>query len=358
MAATAQFINACRRSRGLSDVQTERQNEDKRWFKWVVWVRIQAVLKANGFQLSTSKVYLNVAYNTCYSVWPVIFLWSQPCFSLYRVNVARNDLPWEFMVDHVPSILLFPRYRWGNTERCTHVAKEVWGGMHEFHQNIFHPCVHHFLFSLRKHHSVKFPDDLPITLPNLLRFILQHSGSVHHAHKPSVKGEGPGHSAVLQSEFLTLQHEVQALHHARERLSQQLAQLWRDNQRLKFDARSLEAANADLQRERQSLEEQHREKSRQLGEAVRRLQELADTSENLLNENMLLRVLLRALKDRTEAGEQPEEERKEAKQKRSHMASWAQVRRDPWEWGKAEKEKGIQARKWRKGWPSWGKSCD
>ncbi|XP_067441379.1 vascular cell adhesion protein 1-like isoform X2 [Thunnus thynnus] len=28
-----------------------------------------------------------------------------------RVNVARNDLPWEFMVDHVPTILLFPRYR-------------------------------------------------------------------------------------------------------------------------------------------------------------------------------------------------------------------------------------------------------
>ncbi|XP_029314403.1 thioredoxin domain-containing protein 11 isoform X2 [Cottoperca gobio] len=27
-----------------------------------------------------------------------------------RVNVARNDLPWEFMVDHVPSILLFPKY--------------------------------------------------------------------------------------------------------------------------------------------------------------------------------------------------------------------------------------------------------
>ncbi|XP_030597330.1 thioredoxin domain-containing protein 11 [Archocentrus centrarchus] len=200
-----------------------------------------------------------------------------------RVNVARNDLPWEFMVDHVPTILLFPRYR--------------------------------------KHLSVKFPDDLPITLPNLLRFILQHSGSVPHAHKPSADGEGPGHSAVLQSEFLTLQREVQALHHARERLSQQLAQLWRDNRRLKFDARSLEAENADLQRERQSLEEQHREKSRQLGEAVRRLQELADTSENLLNENMLLRVLLRALKDRTEAREQTEVEKKEAKQKRSHMAS-------------------------------------
>ncbi|XP_005938542.1 thioredoxin domain-containing protein 11 [Haplochromis burtoni] len=200
-----------------------------------------------------------------------------------RVNVARNDLPWEFMVDHVPSILFFPRYR--------------------------------------KHLSVKFPDNLPITLPNLLRFILQHSGSLHHVHKPSVETEGPGHSPFLGSEFLTLQREVQALHHARERLSQQLAQLWRDNRRLKFEARALETENAELQRERRSLEEQHREKSRQLSEAVRRLQELADASENLLNENTLLRVLLRALTDRTEAREQAEVERKETEQKRSHMAS-------------------------------------
>ncbi|XP_040002754.1 thioredoxin domain-containing protein 11 isoform X1 [Xiphias gladius] len=203
-----------------------------------------------------------------------------------RVNVGRNDLPWEFMVDHVPSVLLFPRYR--------------------------------------KHLSVKFPDDLPITLPNLLHFILQHSGSVHDADKPvtsSVEADGPGPSAILRAEFLALQREVQTLHRARERLSQQLAQLWRDHRRLTFDTRSLEAQNAELQQERQSLEEQHQEKSRQLGEAVRRLQELADTSENLLNENTLLRILLRALKDRTEAREQAEVERKEAEQKRNHMAS-------------------------------------
>lgn len=171
---------------------------------------------------------------------------------------------------------------------------------------------------------MKYPDDLPITLPNLLHFILQHSGSVQYAEEPvpaSSKAEDLGPGTVLRAEFVALQREVQALHHARERLSQQLAQLWRDNRRLKFDTLSLEAQNIELQQERQSLEEQHREKSRQLGEAVRRLQELADTSETLLNENTLLRVLLRALKDRTEAKEQAEVERKEAEQKRSHMAS-------------------------------------
>lgn len=178
--------------------------------------------------------------------------------------------------------------------------------------------------SSRKHYSVKYPDDLPITLPNLLRFILQHSGSVQYADKPlaaSVDGGGSGPNAVFREEFLALQHEVQTLRHARERLSQQLAQLWRDNRRLKFDTRSLEAQNSKLQEERKSLEEQHREKSRQLVEAVRRLQELANTSENLLNENALLRVLLRALRGRTEAKGQVEEPRKVKEQQRSHMAS-------------------------------------
>lgn len=181
-------------------------------------------------------------------------------------------------------------------------------------------------FSSRKHFSVKFPDDLSITLPNLLRFILQHSGSVQYADKPATssseaEGEGEGPGGIFRAEFLALMREVQTLRHARERLSQQLAQLWRDNRRLTFDTRTLEAKNSELQQERQNLEEQHREKSRQLGEAVRRLQDLADASENLLNENTLLRVLLRALKGRTEAKEQAEVGRNEAEQKRSHMAS-------------------------------------
>ncbi|KAK1886506.1 Thioredoxin domain containing protein 11 [Dissostichus eleginoides] len=203
-----------------------------------------------------------------------------------RVNVARNDLPWEFMVDHVPSILLFPKYS--------------------------------------KPNSVKYPDELPITLPNILHFLLQHSGSVQSADTPgsaSHGAEGAEQSSVIRSEFLSLQREVQALRHARQRLSQQLAQLWRDNRRLTFDAITLEAQNSDLQTERRSLEDQHRETSRQLGEAVRRLEELVDASENLLNENTLLRVLLKALKDSTETEEQEEEERDEGEQRRSHMAS-------------------------------------
>ncbi|XP_012987795.2 thioredoxin domain-containing protein 11 [Esox lucius] len=190
--------------------------------------------------------------------------------TIARVNVAINDLPWEFMVDHFPSVLLFPKHR--------------------------------------KHQSVKFPEDTPITLPNLLRFILKHSDSGHHPEQPMKPGgPEPNSRALLKAEFRALQGEVQTLHRARQRLSDQLAQLWRENRRLSFNAVALEthnallqAQNAELLRERRSLEEQHREKSRQLGEAVRRLQELADASESLLTENTLLRVLLAVLRERGE----------------------------------------------------------
>lgn len=157
---------------------------------------------------------------------------------------------------------------------------------------------------------MKYPEDLPITLPNLLRFILQHSDSLHHPNRSSSGTQGSRPGSILQSEFLALQREVQALHHARERLSQQLAELWRKNRQLKFDMRSVE----------QSLEKEMQEKSRQLAEAHRRLQELADTSETLLNENVLLKVLLRALKDRTEPRGEAEAEKEETVQEKKQVS--------------------------------------
>uniref|UniRef100_A0A8C5HT52 Thioredoxin domain-containing protein n=1 Tax=Gouania willdenowi TaxID=441366 RepID=A0A8C5HT52_GOUWI len=187
-----------------------------------------------------------------------------------RVNVARNDLPWEFMVDRVPSILLFPRYR--------------------------------------KHLSVKFPEALPITLPNLVHFILQHSDSLRYADKLAAVS----HSALLHTEVLSLQQEVKSLHRAHERLSQQLAQLWRDSSVTEKSA---------LQEEMQFVEEQYQEKSRQLGEAVRKQQELADASHNLLNDNTALDELLRTLTDRTGSREQEHTGRGEGGEKRNHATS-------------------------------------
>ncbi|KAK6481577.1 thioredoxin domain-containing protein 11 [Huso huso] len=66
---------------------------------------------------------------------------SNPRLAVCRINAAKNDLPWEFMVDRYPTILFFP--------------------------------------SDRKHQSVKYPEDSPITLPNLVRFVQRHSSPLH-----------------------------------------------------------------------------------------------------------------------------------------------------------------------------------
>ncbi|KAG7276797.1 hypothetical protein CRUP_008747 [Coryphaenoides rupestris] len=119
----------------------------------------------------------------------------------------------------------------------------------------------------RKHLSVKFPDDELITLPNLLRFLLKHTGSGHHHHhrpptvqsgrSPVVVAPGPG---FLHAELHLLREELRALHQARQALALQVSRLWRD----------------DHGPRRQQLAEQHREQSLQLAAAVRRLQALAE----------------------------------------------------------------------------------
>ncbi|XP_060755336.1 thioredoxin domain-containing protein 11 isoform X2 [Neoarius graeffei] len=177
-------------------------------------------------------------------------------FTVARVNVGLNDLPWEFMVDQLPTFLFFPRHR--------------------------------------KHMSVKFPENTRVTLSNLVRFILNHSS-------PSPQGKA-GPKALLEAELHTLQGEVLSLQRARERLSQQLAALWRENRRLAWHTLELQSHNAELQEQSTQLETLYQEKSRQLTEALKRLRELADASEDLLNENSLLKVLLAVLREKGSGG--------------------------------------------------------
>ncbi|TRY86182.1 hypothetical protein DNTS_030224 [Danionella cerebrum] len=103
-----------------------------------------------------------------------------------RLNVAGNDLPWEFMVDHLPSVLFFPRHR--------------------------------------KQMSVKFPEDTPLTLPNLLRFVLQHSSPAPREQEEYDRGVDP-----VAMKGAGLEQEVFSLQGARERLSQQLSALSREH---------------------------------------------------------------------------------------------------------------------------------
>lgn len=191
-----------------------------------------------------------------------------------RVNVGHNDLPWEFMVDHLPSVLFFPRHR--------------------------------------KQMSVKFPENKPMTVPNLLRFVLQHTG-----HAPwEESGGGAEPQSLLEAELQALQQEVFSLHRARERLSQQLWVLWRENRRLTLHTHTLQTQNAELQEQSGRLETLYREKTHQLSETVHRLQELAEASEELLKENTLLKVLLNILRERDGREEERQEEADGQKEER------------------------------------------
>lgn len=141
--------------------------------------------------------------------------------------------------------------------------------------------------------SVKFPENTPVTLPNLLHFILQHT-----SHAPWEGSVGAvGSKSLLEAELQLLQQEVFSLRRARERLSHQLAVLWRENRHLTLQTHSLRSQNAELQAQSGRLETLYREKTRQLSDTVQKLQELADASEELLKENSLLKVLLNALRE-------------------------------------------------------------
>ncbi|RXN31763.1 thioredoxin domain-containing 11 [Labeo rohita] len=198
-----------------------------------------------------------------------------------RVNVGRNDLPWEFMVDHLPSVLFFPRHRSQTLHSLSHVGQT---------------CV---CFILNRYRFPQEADEREVSGKHA------HDGSqpaaVHSAaHWPrpwEESGHGVEPKSLLEAELRALQREVFSLHQARERLSQQLAVLWRENRRLALHTHTLETQNAELQEQSGRLETLYREKTRQLTDTVHRLQELADASEELLRENTLLKVLLNALRD-------------------------------------------------------------
>ncbi|KAM6424366.1 thioredoxin domain-containing protein 11 isoform 1-T1 [Liasis olivaceus] len=180
-------------------------------------------------------------------------------FIVARIDISQNDLPWEFMTDHLPNVLFFP---------------------HD-----------------RQDQSTKFPAASLISVPNLLKFIL------HHSSPPSLAtGWGPGLNgglwretvlqqariARLESEIEVLKAEIQALHQAQAQLQGQLAEARSESQRLQREAHAL--------RKQHGHQEQLRglcsQKTWQLEDMAEKLRELADASETLLTENAFLKVLL------------------------------------------------------------------
>nr|XP_019570706.1 PREDICTED: thioredoxin domain-containing protein 11 isoform X2 [Rhinolophus sinicus] len=193
-------------------------------------------------------------------------------FTVARIDVSQNDLPWEFMVDRLPTVLFFP---------CN-----------------------------RKDLSVKYPEDLPITLPNLLRFILHHSDP---APVPQDLGNPPpkeclqsgaalqqGHISHLEREIQKLRAEISALQRAQVQVEARLSSARRDEHRLRRQQRSLEQQHRLLQLHSEQLQALYEQKTRELEQVAHKLQELADASENLLTENAWLKVLLATMERKLE----------------------------------------------------------
>ncbi|XP_051819165.1 thioredoxin domain-containing protein 11 isoform X3 [Antechinus flavipes] len=193
-------------------------------------------------------------------------------FTVARIDIAQNDLPWEFMVDHLPTILFFP---------CN-----------------------------RKDLSVKFPEDSPITLPNLLKFILRYSdpisavgSSADPQTKERLQNEAvlqKGHISHLEKEIHKLRAEITALHRAQAQVESQLSDARRDKHRLQKQKQTLEKQHSVLQLHSEQLEALYEQKTRELEEMALKLQELADASENLLTENALLKILVATMEGKLE----------------------------------------------------------
>uniref|UniRef100_A0A8D0GLM1 Uncharacterized protein n=1 Tax=Sphenodon punctatus TaxID=8508 RepID=A0A8D0GLM1_SPHPU len=186
------------------------------------------------------------------------------CFDFIRIDVSQNDLPWESMTDRLPTILFFPYHR--------------------------------------KDLSVKFPEDILITLPNLLKFILHHSSLPSPVSEPCTKKclqketvLQQGHISHLEKEINKLRLEISALHQVQGQLEAQLSETRREEERLQQQKHILEKHRSTLELHRDQLQELYEQKSRELEEMAEKLQELADASENLLTENTLLKVLVASL---------------------------------------------------------------
>lgn len=172
--------------------------------------------------------------------------------------MSQNDLPWEFMVDRLPTVLFFP---------CN-----------------------------RKDLSVKYPGDLPITLPNLLRFILHHSDPASAPQGLTISPptqECAQSEAVLQREHIShvenamqkLRSEMSSLRRTQEQVEGRLFSARRDGHRLLRWQRTLEQQHRLLRRHSQKLQALYLKKAREL-------QELAGASETPLPEHTWLKVLV------------------------------------------------------------------
>ncbi|XP_053550766.1 thioredoxin domain-containing protein 11 [Bombina bombina] len=178
-----------------------------------------------------------------------------------RVNIARNDLPWEFMVDRIPTILFFPLDR--------------------------------------KDNSVKYPEDQPITLAKLLKFILKHATLPSTDLPPSCpkhyRQYTENHVSYMEQEILRLRAEIEVLHKAQDQLAGYISEVRKDKQDLKVQKQMLAQHNNALEIHKGQLQMLYEQKVKEVGALADKLKELAAASEQLLTENTLLKLIMASL---------------------------------------------------------------
>ncbi|XP_078415140.1 thioredoxin domain-containing protein 11 isoform X1 [Cetorhinus maximus] len=188
-----------------------------------------------------------------------------------RINVAKNDLPWEYMVDRFPTVLFFP--------------------------------------SKRKDLSVKYPEDLPFTVPNLVRFILLHCPQL--VHQDPFQSCNPdciqkaaelqkGRISQLENELKRLRAEMQALHQAEKQLALQLSATRQEEHQLKLHNLALEEKNEKLKHHNEKLQDLYNQRNEELAETAEKLDEITAVSEKLLKENILLKTYMASIEEELE----------------------------------------------------------
>lgn len=157
---------------------------------------------------------------------------------------------------------------------------------------------------------MKYPEDLPITLPNLLKFILHHSDPAsipqNLANPPTkecLQSEAvlQQHISHLEREIQKLRAEISTLRRAQMQVEAQLSSARRDEHRLLQQQQTLKKQHSLLQLHSEQLQTLYEQKTRELEEVARKLQELADASENLLTENTWLKILVATMERKLES---------------------------------------------------------
>ncbi|KAL8569613.1 hypothetical protein ACOMHN_057180 [Nucella lapillus] len=120
-----------------------------------------------GYCIALSHVFLHLAH----------YFHTSANITFARINGETNDMPWEFTLESYPSVIFFPAHREAD--------------------------------------SVAFPDDVTPSLPNLIRFVLQHTTFTTRLHLAADVCSSP----CLRENLALAQHTLKALRAKLQRLN-------------------------------------------------------------------------------------------------------------------------------------------